>query len=93
MFDEYGIAYPDWSWGREEYLSAARRMTADLDGDGLLDQWGCSVDYWWQSYVYQNGGAVLSDDRGKCLLYQPAAYEGLQFMSDLVNKYHVSPNA
>lgn len=93
MFDKYSQPYPDWSWDWNKYLEVARALTKDFDEDGKLDQWGCTVDTQWQNYVFQNGGEVMSADWSKCLLDQPAAYQGLQFMSDLVNRYHVSPNA
>ena len=93
MFDKYRIPYPDetWDWGK--YLEVARKLTKDLDGDGQLDQWGTTIDMWWEDYVYANGGTIVSPDGNTCTLDQPAAYEGLQFMGDLVNKYHVAPTA
>lgn len=93
MFDKYNQPYPDWTWDWDKYLKVARELTKDLDGDGTLDQWGCAVDGQWQNYIYQNGGDMISEDWSKCLLDQPEAYEALQFMSDLINKHHVSPNA
>lgn len=91
MFDKYKVPYPDWTWDWNKYVEVARKFTKDLNGDGRLDQWGCAPDQWWESYVYANGGSILSDDNSKCLLDQKAAYEGIQFMSDLVNKYKVAP--
>lgn len=93
MFDKYHIPYPDGTWDWKKYLEVAKKFTRDLDGDGQLDQWGTTVDNRWQNYVYANGGEILDPGYNKCLLNQPAAYEGLQFMADLVNKYHVAPNA
>lgn len=93
MFDKYHLQYPDWTWDWNKYVEVARKLTKDLNSDGRSDQWGCSTDMWWQSYIYQNGGAIVSGDGNKCLLTQPADYDALQFMSDLVNKYHIAPNA
>jgi len=93
MFDKAGLAYPDWSWDWNKYLEAAKKLTKDLDGDGKIDQWGTSTDQFWQSYVFQNGGKLVSDDQKRCLLNEPAAYEAIQWESDLINKHCVSPNA
>ena len=93
MFDKCHVPYPDWSWDWNRFVEVSKKLTKDLNGDGKLDQWGCAPDYWWQSYVFSNGGSVVSKDLRKCMLDQPAAYNGLQFMGDLVSKYQVAPNA
>ncbi|MEN6371949.1 MAG: sugar ABC transporter substrate-binding protein [Armatimonadota bacterium] len=93
MFDKAGISYPDWSWDWSKYLEVSKKLTKDLNGDGRLDQWGTATDQFWQSYVFQNGGQLVSSDQKHCMLSQPAAYEAIQWESDLINKYHVSPNA
>lgn len=90
MFDKAGVPYPDWAWDHNTYLAAAKKLTKDLDGDGKTDQWGASIAFW-QLFVYENGGSIVSDDMNTCTLDQPAAYEGIQRMADLVNKYHVAP--
>lgn len=91
MFDKYGIPYPDETWDWNKYLEVARKLTKDLNGDGRIDQWGCIPDPWWQDYVWQNGGEIISKDGKKCLLDQPEAYEAIQFASDLRCKYRVAP--
>ena len=92
MFDKYGVPYPDETWDMKKYLWAAKKLTRDTNGDGKLDQWG-TTQCMWQTYIWQNGGEIISKDKKKCTLDQPAAYEGLQFMADLQNKYHVAPLA
>ena len=91
MFDKYNIPYPDETWDWDKYLWAARKLTKDLDGDGRLDQWGALPESWWQDYVWQNGGHIVNKDGTKCLLDRPEAYEAIQFLADLGNKYHVAP--
>lgn len=91
MFDKYGIPYPDGTWDWNKFLDAAKKLTKDTDGDGKLEQWGCVPDSWWQDYIWQNGGDILSKDNARCILDQPLAYEAIQFMSDLRTKHHVAP--
>ncbi len=97
MFDKYKIPYPDETWDWDKYLEVAKKLTIDTNGDGQIDQWGTTLDMWWQDYVYANGGTIIGPDAAtgdvQCTLDQPAAYQGLQFMADLINKYHVSPTA
>ena len=92
MFDKYGVPYPDENWDWDDYLAASRKLTRDTNGDGRIDQWGTSQN-WWQSYVWANGGEIISKDNTRCLLDQPEAIKGLQWMADLRNKYHVAPTA
>ena len=92
MFDKYHVPYPDETWDWNDYLEAAKKLTRDTDGDGKIDQWGTTQN-WWQSYVWENGGEIISKDKTRCLLDQPAAYDALQWMADLRNKYHVAPTA
>jgi len=93
MFDKAGIPYPDWSWDWKDYLSAAKKLTKDTNGDGKIDQWGTSLDQFWQSYIYQNGGSILSPDLKKCTLNEPRAWQALQWMCDLINREKVAPGA
>lgn len=81
MFDEAGIPYPDENWTWEDLVSAAKKMTKDVDGDGVIDQFGYVVG-WWPNFVYQNEGQILNDE-GRCGLTSDEAIEGLQIMVDL----------
>jgi len=92
LFDKAGIPYPDWSWDWNTYLEAAKKLTV-TDAEGKRIQWGTSTDQFWQSYVKQNGWSVISDDLKYCTLDEPAAYEAIQWLSDLINKHHVAPSS
>jgi len=97
MFDKNHIPYPDETWDWNKYLEVAKKLTQDTNGDGKIDQFGTTIDPWWQDYVYGNGGTIVGNDPKTgdvvCTLDRPAAYEGLQRMSDLINKYHVAPTS
>ncbi len=65
LFDRAGVPYPagDWTW--EEFRAAARRLTRDLDGDGVPDQWGFWLDrrdFMWIPSIWALGGDVLCPD-------------------------------
>ncbi len=95
MFDKNHIPYPDETWDWNKYLEVAKKLTQDTDGDGKIDQWGTTLDMWWQDYVYANGGTIVGNDPKTgdvvCTLDQPAAYEDRSSWRDLMNKYHVAP--
>ncbi len=99
MLDEAGLTWPDqlarnnqWTW--DYFLSYAKKMTIDKNGDGTPDQWGYSS--WnlnwppnWLSWMASNGGELMDVTRRKALISQPAAYQALQFYADLKNVHNV----
>lgn len=60
LFSAAGLMTPidlgdDWDW--ENALLAARRLTVDYDGDGIIDQYGLDRMYArWYIWVWQAGG-------------------------------------
>jgi len=83
-----------WSW--EDMLSLAKKLTRDLNGDGLTDVWGLAHDisHGWKSSGYyeiwglQAGEYFVSPDgyyRGN----QPAFVDMVQWWADLYNVHHV----
>ncbi len=95
MFDKYGVEHPrpDWTW--DDFLEVAQRLTKDTDGDGRVDQWGYIGGLEWEavrnSWIWQAGGNVFNDDLTESLMDSPEAIKAVQFVTDLVTKYHVSP--
>ncbi len=92
MFDRYDVPYPDETWDWDDYVSAAKKLTKDFNGDGRIDQFGTTLNMW-QTYVWQNGGDIIDMERRVCLLDRPEAIEAIQFMSDLRDKHRVAPTA
>jgi len=96
MFDEAGVDYPtDPEWTSDDFLEIAKKMTRDTDGDGKIDLWG--FDFWtwgdggWQTAVWGNGGAILDEERTKCLVDQPEAVEAIQWWADLRCEHNAAP--
>jgi multiple sugar transport system substrate-binding protein len=88
LFDAAGVKYPDDSWDWNTMRDAAKKLTK------APDQWGMVV---WNSgqeqymnFLYGNGGAILSDDKTKCLLDQPQSIQAFQFLVDLIYKDKIS---
>lgn len=82
LFDAAGVAYPDDSWGWEEFREAAKQLT-----DPAAGVWGVAapLDYQGGYYnsIFQAGGQVISDDGTKALIAEPEAVAGIQFWTDL----------
>ncbi|WP_435141878.1 ABC transporter substrate-binding protein [Pseudopelagicola sp. nBUS_19] len=93
MFEAAGVPLPatDWTW--EDFLSAAKSLTIDENGDGTIDQWGmwlygryAHIEPW----VFRNGGRYLNADE-TALELNDEAVNALQFLTDLVNVEGVAP--
>ncbi len=83
----------NWTWN--EFTQVAVQTTKDLDGDGIVDQWGliAQPQHLAETLIYANNGRFFNTDGGKTLfaLDNPESIKALQFMSDLFNVYKVIP--
>lgn len=94
MFKAKGLEDPaelaakgEWNW--DNFLKAAEALRDESAGT-----YGFSFSNWWGlwgHFVYAAGGSLFNEDRTACGLDTPEAIAGLQFMSDLFNKYNVAP--
>ncbi|HBQ63474.1 MAG TPA: hypothetical protein DD727_00815 [Clostridiales bacterium] len=81
-----------WNW--DTFLSQAMTCTRDLNGDGILDQWGI-VNYYQPlliGMINSNGGQFLAtkgDNDVSFALSDPKSLKGLQFANDLIHVYKV----
>lgn len=95
LFDEAGVSYPTENWTYDDVLAAAQKLTKDTDGDGKPDQWGllASMNHiMLDSIIKSNGGKVVDDSYSKCMLTEPKALAAIQWVTDLVQKYNISPS-
>ncbi len=97
LFDEAKLAYPsdDWTW--DDFVSTAKALTKDIDGDGATDQFGIGTEasvFRLAPTVWQNGGDIVDDPAKptRLTLDTPAAKEALQWFVDLQVKHKVMPD-
>lgn len=99
LFDEYGVAYPPAEgWTLEEYQAAMEALTVDTDGDGETDIWGSMIDVVSedrvQMYINNHGGHIVNpDDATDCMLDEPEAQAGLQWLYDRIQTDGVMADA
>lgn len=88
LFDAAGVDYPSDGWTWDDFLTAAKAISA-LDDQtwGFLAPLEDQVGY--LPWIYQAGGNVL--DGKEVGIDSPEAQKGLQFYVDLINKEKVSP--
>ncbi len=96
LFDRAGVPYPgtDWTW--DQFLAAARRLTRDTDGDGVVDQWGFWLDrrdFMWMASIWALGGDVLCPDgsRASGCLDSPNSIWAFQAFTALATRDSVTP--
>lgn len=92
LFDAAGVAYPDGSWGWDEFRDTAQELTV-RDGD-TTTQYGYAAGDWWawyMTFMYQNGGQVL-DDSGTPVVNSPENREALEFYNNMVMEDHSAPS-
>lgn len=91
LFNEAKIPYPTDEWTWEDLLRVSKQLTK-MDESGRVSRYGFYA-WAWQNFIYGNGGRLVDDLRHptRCLLGEPPAVEGLQFYSDLMNRYQVAP--
>jgi multiple sugar transport system substrate-binding protein len=92
-FDAAGVEYPAEGWTWDDFLDAAKKLTVDKDGDGMIDQYG----FWLygryahiESWIYQNNGRFLNAAKTR---FEPDdnAVETLEFLNSLIHEHKVAP--
>ena len=90
MFDAAKVAYPTDGWTQADMLADAQKLT--INKNGKTTQWGLASPNFvglWYAAIGAAGDPVLNSDNQLSL--GSNAVKALQFESDLVNKYKVSP--
>jgi multiple sugar transport system substrate-binding protein len=95
---------PDKTMTWDQFVHLAQQLTIDQNGKNALDpsfdankikQYGFMFETWWANYlpmIMSNGGSYVNEDGTKFGLSEAPAYEALQKMADMINKYHVAPS-
>ena len=95
LFDKEGLAYPNRDWNLEDLVAAARKLTKDLDGDGITDQYGFYTTYShpnrFPCWVWMMGGEFFTGDQRRCTFDSPATMRGMKWIADLAVKERVMP--
>lgn len=98
MFEAAGLPLPTDGWTWDQFIAAARALTTDTDGNGVVDQYGVVVEpsmYRMVSFIWSAGGEVVDDldDPTTLAIDTPEALFGLEkFISLGVSGYGVVPS-
>lgn len=95
MFDNAKVPYPDDSWDWNKLRDVAKKLTVDTNKDGKIDQYGYAVNAYPNyiySFIWANGGDIISADRKTSVLNSSQNVETFQFLHDLIWKDKVAPS-
>ena len=82
LLSKEGIATPESDWTWEDMYDICRRVTKDLDDDGVLDQFGiCNYD--WLDAVYSNGGEIFQVNGRECYLADSSVVDAVKYVRQL----------
>ena len=99
MWEDAGLGdlpTEDWNW--DQILEAAKAMTKDNNGDGVMDQWGLGNipttgsggAYW---IVKGFGGDYWNETVTESRFNEPGTIDAFQFIADLIWDSKVLPSA
>jgi len=95
LFDEAGLAYPTADWTQEDLVANAKKLTRDINGDGVPDYWGFFTDnnHWnrYPSFIWQRGGDFNTPDMTRSTFDSPITIEGMRWLANLSLKDRVMP--
>jgi multiple sugar transport system substrate-binding protein len=87
------IDTPPTTW--QEFYDLSVELTVDLDGDGVIDQYGTGLRPYnpemYLNYVVQNGGSILNDDWTAVTIGETPGLEAMQYAESLVPYSYISP--
>ncbi|MFN8447401.1 MAG: ABC transporter substrate-binding protein [Anaerolineae bacterium] len=103
LFTAAGLDPDHYPADYEELISIAQQLTLDANGNNAASpdfdpsntvQWGLAFDWPytdWISFLYGNGGTMVSEDGKTATVNSEASVKALQRMYDLIYVYHVAP--
>lgn len=77
-----GVELPEEDWTWKDFLEICQKVTKDLDGNGMPDQFGV-VGYSWEDALYTNGIQIFDEDGTKCNLQGKEVLEALSYLEEL----------
>jgi multiple sugar transport system substrate-binding protein len=98
LFDAAGIPYPANHWTWDDFLTTARALTQDTNGDGTIDQYGAGVEanlFRLAPFAWSAGGNIVDNQENptRLTLDNPVTLAAFQWFVDLQVKEKVVPDA
>lgn len=84
LLNKEGIVVPDEDWTWDDLYEICRKVTRDIDGDGMLDQFG-TYNYGWSEAIYSNGATLFSPDGSTSYFGDDRVVEAVKFIHQLTD--------
>ena len=100
MFAEAGLDAAKPPRTLEELVEFAQKLTRDVNGDGKIDTWGlgiyfgpsrATIELAFAPIIWHFGGKLWDEGTKEAVFASKAGVRTAQFLSDLMNKYKVTP--
>lgn len=82
LLNKEGIVVPDEDWTWDDLYEICRRVTRDVDGDGMLDQFG-TYNYNWSDAIYSNNATLFEVDGSASHFADQRVVESVKFIHQL----------
>ena len=82
LLEKEGISVPGSNWTWEDLYNICKRVTKDIDGDGILDQFGI-YNYDWLDAARTNGAVLFDEDEMQIDLSDEKVVEAVKFIKML----------
>ena len=82
LLNKEGFVVPDNNWTWDDLYKICQTVTKDIDGDGLLDQFG-TYNYGWEEAAYSNGATLFDEDGSKSYFTDQSVIDSVKFAKKL----------
>ncbi|MGI6165447.1 MAG: extracellular solute-binding protein [Limnochordia bacterium] len=95
MVQQSSLAYPPADWDFVEFRNYARKLSVDLDGDGVNDEYGHGAFSWnpWHMglWIHGFGGQMLNEKWTESRMNMPETIEALEFIQGMLEEGSMAP--
>ncbi|MGN0465918.1 MAG: ABC transporter substrate-binding protein [Lachnospiraceae bacterium] len=84
LLEKNGISVPEEDWTWDDFYRICKKVTRDVDENGLLDQFGV-YNYTWQEAFLTNDVQLFNESMTKCQLNSKNVFQAVSFLQELSN--------
>lgn len=86
LLNKEGIAVPDENWTWDDLYKICRQVTRDINGDGVLDQFG-TYNYGWLEAAHSNGADLFNQGGTQSYFGDEKTVQAVKFIAQIQELY------